>query len=88
MSPSEGLPTTSRVLSRIARFGSGRGATTSPLLEPLLRTVRNVHPKADLAVIERAFDVAARAHAGQKRRSGDPYITHPVAVATSSPSSA
>ena len=81
MSPSEGLPTTSRVLSRIARFGSGRGATTSPLLEPLLRTVRNVHPKADLAVIERAFEVAARAHAGQKRRSGDPYITHPVAVA-------
>ncbi|HYJ74656.1 MAG TPA: RelA/SpoT family protein [Kineosporiaceae bacterium] len=81
-SPSEGLPTTSRVLSRIARFGSGRGATTSPLLEPLMRAVRNVHPKADLSLIERAFDVAAKAHAGQKRRSGDPYITHPVAVAS------
>jgi guanosine-3',5'-bis(diphosphate) 3'-pyrophosphohydrolase len=81
VSPTEGLPTTSRVLSRIARFGSGRGASTSPLLEPLLRTVRNVHPKADLTLIERAFDVAAKAHSGQKRRSGDPYITHPVAVA-------
>ena len=80
-SPSEGLTTSSRVLSRIARFGSGRGATTSPLLEPLLRTVRTVHPKADLSLIEKAFDVAAAAHAGQKRRSGDPYITHPVAVA-------
>jgi guanosine-3',5'-bis(diphosphate) 3'-pyrophosphohydrolase len=82
LSPGEGLPTTSRVLSRIARFGSGRGASTSPLLEPLMRAVRNVHPKADLTLIERAFEVAARAHAGQKRRSGDPYITHPVAVAS------
>ncbi len=81
VSPTEGFPTTSRVLSRIARFGSGRGVTTSPLLEPLLRAVRNVHPKADLSLIEKAFEVAARAHAGQKRRSGDPYITHPVAVA-------
>ncbi|HYY12416.1 MAG TPA: bifunctional (p)ppGpp synthetase/guanosine-3',5'-bis(diphosphate) 3'-pyrophosphohydrolase [Kineosporiaceae bacterium] len=81
VSPTEGFPTTARVLSRIARFGSGRGVTTSPLLEPLLRAVRNVHPKADLTLLERAFDVAAQAHAGQKRRSGDPYITHPVAVA-------
>jgi guanosine-3',5'-bis(diphosphate) 3'-pyrophosphohydrolase len=80
MSATEGLPATSRVLSRIARFGSGRGSTTSPLLEPLLRAVRATHPKADLAVIQRAFEVAARAHAGQKRKSGDPYITHPVAV--------
>lgn len=79
-SPSEGLAGTTRVLSRIARFGSGRGPTTSPLLEPLLRTVRATHPKADLAMLERAFEVAARAHAGQKRKSGDPYITHPVAV--------
>ncbi len=79
-SSSDGLPTTSRVLSRIARFGSGRGSPTSPLLEPLLRAVRATHPKADLSVVERAFEVAARAHSGQKRKSGDPYITHPVAV--------
>ncbi|MFN8082146.1 MAG: HD domain-containing protein [Kineosporiaceae bacterium] len=78
----EALPTTSRVLSRIARFGSGRGSSTSPLLDPLLRTVRATHPKADLSIIERAFDVAAKAHSGQKRKSGDPYITHPVAVAS------
>ncbi len=80
-SPSDGLAGTTRVLSRIARFGAGRGPTTSPLLEPLLRTVRATHPKADLSVLERAFEAAARAHAGQKRKSGDPYITHPVAVA-------
>lgn len=44
--------------------------------------VRANHPKADLSVIERAYAVAERAHQGQVRRSGDPYITHPVAVAT------
>lgn len=79
-SPSEGLAGTTRVLSRIARFGASRGSTTSPLLEPLLRTVRATHPKADLGMLERAFEVAAKAHSGQKRRSGDPFITHPVAV--------
>jgi guanosine-3',5'-bis(diphosphate) 3'-pyrophosphohydrolase len=78
---SEGLPSPSRVFSRIARLGSSSRGSTSPLLEPLLRTVRASHPKADLGVIERAFEVAAKAHAGQKRKSGDPYITHPVAVA-------
>ncbi|WP_431277380.1 RelA/SpoT family protein [Leifsonia poae] len=39
------------------------------------------HPKVDLSLIERAYTVAERAHSGQKRRSGEPYITHPVAVA-------
>lgn len=50
-------------------------------VETLIRTVRMHHPKADLSLIERAFAVAERAHSGQKRRSGEPYITHPVAVA-------
>jgi GTP pyrophosphokinase len=78
---SEGLPSAARVFSRIARMGTAR-TITSPLLEPLLRTVRAAHPRADVTVIERAFEVAARAHSGQKRKSGDPYITHPVAVAS------
>jgi guanosine-3',5'-bis(diphosphate) 3'-pyrophosphohydrolase len=47
----------------------------------VMRTVRMHHPKADLSVIERAYTVAERAHEGQKRRSGEPYITHPIAVA-------
>lgn len=38
-------------------------------------------PGADVALVERAFDFAARAHGGQRRLSGDPYITHPLAVA-------
>jgi hypothetical protein len=41
-----------------------------------------IQPHADIDVIGRAYDVAAQCHQGQKRRSGDPYITHPVAVAT------
>ncbi|MFE5671811.1 RelA/SpoT family protein [Agromyces sp. NPDC056523] len=50
-------------------------------VDTVLRTVRMHHPKADLSVIERAYTVAERAHEGQKRRSGEPYITHPIAVA-------
>ncbi|MFT4214201.1 MAG: bifunctional (p)ppGpp synthetase/guanosine-3',5'-bis(diphosphate) 3'-pyrophosphohydrolase [Microbacterium sp.] len=50
-------------------------------LEQLVRTVRTHHPKGDVLIIERAYQVAARAHATQKRQSGEPYITHPLAVA-------
>ncbi|WP_164199551.1 MULTISPECIES: RelA/SpoT family protein [Pseudarthrobacter] len=71
-----------RTRSRLARL-TGRGAPTySPILEPLLRTVRANNPKEDFDLIQRAFDVAENSHRGQKRKSGDPYITHPVAVAT------
>ena len=47
-----------------------------------MRTVRQRATKAELADLIRAFEVARAAHEGQMRRSGDPYITHPVAVAT------
>lgn len=71
-----------RTRSRLARL-TGRGAPAySPILEPLLRTVRANNPKEDFDLIQRAFVVAERCHRGQKRKSGDPYITHPVAVAT------
>ena len=43
--------------------------------------MRANHPKGDLAVIERAYAVAKEKHAGQQRQSGEPYITHPLAVA-------
>ncbi len=66
---------------RRARFGGQWGAM-NPVLEPLFKTVRATHPKADLRLIERAYDVAAHHHRDQKRKSGDPYITHPLAVAT------
>ncbi|QJU53626.1 bifunctional (p)ppGpp synthetase/guanosine-3',5'-bis(diphosphate) 3'-pyrophosphohydrolase [Herbiconiux sp. KACC 21604] len=50
-------------------------------VDSVLRTVRANHPKADISIVERAYATAERAHDGQKRRSGEPYITHPVAVA-------
>ncbi|MFB7250710.1 RelA/SpoT family protein [Microbacterium sp. NPDC056234] len=50
-------------------------------LDMLNRTVRANHPKGDLAIIDRAYAVAKEKHTGQKRQSGEPYITHPLAVA-------
>ncbi|WP_403024871.1 RelA/SpoT family protein [Salinibacterium sp. GXW1014] len=50
-------------------------------IENLIRTVRAHHPRADIDTIERAYKVAEVAHRGQTRKSGEPYITHPVAVA-------
>jgi GTP pyrophosphokinase len=75
------LSTPSRVRARFARFGATRPAG-NPVLEPLMTVVRQNHPKADLSVIERAYAVAERAHEGQMRKSGDAYITHPLAVTT------
>ncbi len=54
----------------------------NPILEPLLVAIRTNDPKADTSLVERAFAVAEQAHDGQLRKSGDPYITHPVAVST------
>jgi len=70
-----------RVRSRLARLSGARSGGVPPVLEPLLRTMRQHHPKADLRSVGRAYEVAAAAHQGQYRRSGDPYITHPLAVA-------
>ncbi|HYJ23505.1 MAG TPA: bifunctional (p)ppGpp synthetase/guanosine-3',5'-bis(diphosphate) 3'-pyrophosphohydrolase, partial [Acidimicrobiia bacterium] len=39
------------------------------------------HPDGDVDLLRRAYEVAAEAHAGQVRKTGDPYITHPLAVA-------
>jgi GTP pyrophosphokinase len=70
------------VRRRLARLGAQRGGTANAVLEPLIKTVRATHPKADVRVIERAYETAAYWHRDQKRLSGDPYITHPLAVAT------
>ena len=70
------------VRRRLARLGAQRGSGINPVLEPLIKTVRGTHPKADVRLIERAYESAAYWHRDQKRRSGDPYITHPLAVAT------
>jgi GTP pyrophosphokinase len=52
------------------------------VLEPLAAIHRELHPNADLSLLQRAYDVAEELHRDQRRKSGDPYITHPLAVAT------
>ncbi|WP_432937944.1 RelA/SpoT family protein [Kribbella sp. CA-253562] len=71
-----------RVRARLARLGGTRHPNRAPMLEPLFRVVRATHPKADLGMIERAYRTAEKHHSGQLRKSGDAYITHPLAVAT------
>lgn len=74
-----------RVRARLARLGVQRSNPYNPVLEPLLRIVRGNDPKIEtstLRQIEKAYQVAERWHRGQKRKSGDPYITHPLAVTT------
>ena len=58
------------------------GAPWDGLVAEFREVILKMRPRADAELIERACDVAARCHEGQLRRSGDPYITHPVAVAT------
>ncbi|MFI7414416.1 GTP pyrophosphokinase [Streptomyces sp. NPDC049627] len=87
--PNTGQPartgSSNRVRARLARLGVQRSNPYNPVLEPLLRIVRSNDPKIEtstLRQIERAYQVAERWHRGQKRKSGDPYITHPLAVTT------
>lgn len=51
------------------------------LFEDLQSRVRKYHPSDDLSVIERAYEVARKAHQDQVRKSGEPYIIHPLYVA-------
>ena len=78
-----GPPTGRRVRARLARLtATTKPGGIPPVLEPLMRTIRRTHPKADLRMVQRAYEIAEIAHDGQKRRNGDPYITHPLAVTT------
>ena len=51
------------------------------LFESLIREIRRYHPSEDFSVIKKAYKLAADAHKGQFRRSGEPYIIHPLNVA-------
>src|SRR5215203_1563451 len=51
------------------------------LRAPLLASLRQHHPTADLNAVDRAFDLAVEAHVSQRRATGEPYVTHPIASA-------
>jgi GTP diphosphokinase / guanosine-3',5'-bis(diphosphate) 3'-diphosphatase len=76
------VPSPRAMRNRLARMGGGRNQNEKPELEPLFRSVRANHPKADLALLERAYRTAEHLHRSQTRKSGDPFITHPLAVTT------
>ena len=78
-----GTPSGRRVRARLARLTApSKPGGTPPVLEPLIRTIRTSHPKADTRLVVRAYEVAEQMHGDQRRRSGDLYITHPLAVTT------
>ncbi len=56
---------------------------TSPeeLYQKLIEAIRAYHPSTDLSMIEKAYHLADEAHKGQLRKSGEPYIIHPICVA-------
>ena len=51
------------------------------LYDKLIDTIRKYRPTTDLSQIEKAYKIADKAHEGQKRKSGEPYIMHPLCVA-------
>lgn len=83
ITPDEGASAvpSSRVRASLAWL-TGRSKNIDPHIQALVRALRANHPKADISLIERAYQTASRCHEGQFRKSGEPYITHPVAVAT------
>jgi GTP diphosphokinase / guanosine-3',5'-bis(diphosphate) 3'-diphosphatase len=68
------------LLSRLPFVSSGAPEEAGGV-EGLLRKVRAYNPKADVRQVERAFDFAAESHRGQLRKSGEPFIRHPLGVA-------
>lgn len=50
------------------------------LFDVLVRTMENYHPSSDMNIVKRAYDLAKEAHKNQKRKSGEPYLIHPICV--------
>src|ERR1700678_3209631 len=69
-------------LARVSPPTDARSRALEELLHPILGAVAQHRPDEDTVLIRRAAEAAIAAHEGQFRRSGEPYITHPIAVAT------
>ncbi len=55
--------------------------TPEELFDILIDSIRKYHPSDDLAMVRKAYEIANAAHEGQLRKSGEPYIVHPLSVA-------
>jgi len=73
----EGITTT---VDRVLPWRRPTAVDIDPVA-PVVRAYRDRHPKADAGRVQRAYRLAEKAHSGQLRKSGEPYIVHPLAVA-------
>ena len=71
----------SSLRSRLPRIFTRSSTAYGQELAELIKVVKLNHPKADLTIIQRAYKTAEHQHTGQLRKSGEEYITHPLAVA-------
>ncbi|HCA86202.1 MAG TPA: bifunctional (p)ppGpp synthetase/guanosine-3',5'-bis(diphosphate) 3'-pyrophosphohydrolase, partial [Streptomyces sp.] len=69
-----------RRLGRAALLGPGAREQVPDAIEHVAKVHRAHHPGADLDPLRRAYLLAESSHRGQMRKSGEPYITHPLAV--------
>ncbi|SES35934.1 RelA/SpoT family protein [Streptomyces qinglanensis] len=69
-----------RKLSRAALLGATPRDSLPDAIEHVAKVHRAHHPRADLRPLRRAYMLAESSHRGQMRKSGEPYITHPLAV--------
>ena len=71
-----------RALAARSMHPFAHGQVDETPLEALVNAHQGMYPKADVRLLHAAYEVAEREHRGQQRTSGEPFITHPVAVAT------
>ena len=79
--PAAAVAGTPRPRAATRRVRTARVETLDQKREHLLASIRSHYPNADLTRVERAFDFAVEAHAGQSRASGEPFVTHPIEAA-------
>ena len=74
------LPAEIPLTRRIRSFLSWPSNESDPVTR-LTRVHRTIHPNSDISILRRSYSIAENMHRGQVRKSGEPYITHPLAVA-------
>ena len=70
-------------INRVKKDISSPDSFTPPeeLKRQLITTMQSIYDEEDIEAVERAYKVAYKAHEKQKRKSGEPYIIHPICVA-------